>query len=145
MYTLYYLDQLVTVLQKMSLCQLTIPVLQLGVLISACVVGSKTLEDLYHLRSVRRVYLRGPVCQVCARLCNVRPFPDKQHGDNYVVTACTVADSYETRRGARVVGTQTSSHCVAHVKLESRRSAVLLCARCARQSEAPAVCPSRWP
>nr|KAF6455334.1 cilia and flagella associated protein 46 [Rousettus aegyptiacus] len=50
MYTLHYLDQLVTVLQKLSLCQLTIPVLQLGVLISACVVGSKTLEDLYHLR-----------------------------------------------------------------------------------------------
>ncbi|XP_011370907.1 cilia- and flagella-associated protein 46, partial [Pteropus vampyrus] len=50
MYTLYYLDQLVTALRKMSLCQFTIPVLQLGVLISACVVGSRTLEDLYHLR-----------------------------------------------------------------------------------------------
>lgn len=69
MYTLHYLDQLVTVLQKLSLCQLTIPVLQLGVLISACVVGSKTLEDLYHLRSVRLVYLRGTGCRVCVRLC----------------------------------------------------------------------------
>lgn len=69
MYTLHYLDQLVTVLQKLSLCQLTIPVLQLGVLISACVVGSKTLEDLYHLRSVRPVYLWGTGCRVCVRLC----------------------------------------------------------------------------
>lgn len=67
MYTLYYLDQLVTALRKLSLCQLTIPVLQLGVLISACVVGSKTLEDLYHLRSVRPVCLRGTVCRVRAR------------------------------------------------------------------------------
>ncbi|XP_016061813.1 PREDICTED: cilia- and flagella-associated protein 46 [Miniopterus natalensis] len=49
-YTLYYLDQLVKALKKMSLYELTIPVLQLGVLISACVVDSKSLKDLYHLR-----------------------------------------------------------------------------------------------
>lgn len=56
LYTLYYLDQLVKALQKMSLHELTIPVLQLGVLISACVVGSKSLKDLYHLRSVRLLF-----------------------------------------------------------------------------------------
>ncbi|XP_045425210.1 cilia- and flagella-associated protein 46 isoform X3 [Lemur catta] len=49
-YTLYYLDRLVTILQKMSLHELTVPVLQLGVLISDAVVESKSLADLYHLR-----------------------------------------------------------------------------------------------
>ncbi|XP_058400316.1 cilia- and flagella-associated protein 46 [Diceros bicornis minor] len=49
-YSLYYLDHLVKALQKMSLYELTIPVLQLGVLIAACVVESKSLKDLYHLR-----------------------------------------------------------------------------------------------
>ncbi|KAM8780319.1 LOW QUALITY PROTEIN: cilia- and flagella-associated protein 46 [Rhynchonycteris naso] len=49
-YTLYFLDQLVTALQKMFLHELTIPVLQLGVLISTCVVDSKSLGHLYHLR-----------------------------------------------------------------------------------------------
>lgn len=51
-HSLYYLDQLVKALQKLALHELTVPVLQLGVLISACAVGSKSLEDLYHLRSV---------------------------------------------------------------------------------------------
>ncbi|KAM5324144.1 cilia- and flagella-associated protein 46 isoform 3-T3 [Glossophaga mutica] len=50
MYTLYYLDQLVTALRQLSLHELTVPVLQLGALISACVVDSKSLKDLYHLR-----------------------------------------------------------------------------------------------
>ncbi|XP_030895776.1 cilia- and flagella-associated protein 46-like isoform X2 [Leptonychotes weddellii] len=49
-YTLYYLDHLVRALQKMSLYELTIPVLQLGVVIAASVVESKSLKDLYHLR-----------------------------------------------------------------------------------------------
>ncbi|XP_049501881.1 cilia- and flagella-associated protein 46 isoform X1 [Panthera uncia] len=49
-YSLYYLDHLVKALQKMSLYELTIPVLQLGVLIAASVVDSKSLKDLYHLR-----------------------------------------------------------------------------------------------
>ncbi|XP_014649525.1 PREDICTED: cilia- and flagella-associated protein 46 [Ceratotherium simum simum] len=49
-YSLYYLDHLVKALQKMSLYELTIPVLQLGVLIAASVVESKSLQDLYHLR-----------------------------------------------------------------------------------------------
>ncbi|KAF6317002.1 cilia and flagella associated protein 46 [Rhinolophus ferrumequinum] len=49
-YSLYYLDQLVRCLQKLSLHELAVPVLQLAVLISASVVGSKSLEDLYHLR-----------------------------------------------------------------------------------------------
>ncbi|XP_066095942.1 cilia- and flagella-associated protein 46 isoform X1 [Saccopteryx bilineata] len=49
-YTLYFLDQLVTALQKMFLHELTILVLQLSVLISTCVVDSKSLGDLYHLR-----------------------------------------------------------------------------------------------
>ncbi|XP_012516129.1 PREDICTED: cilia- and flagella-associated protein 46 [Propithecus coquereli] len=49
-YTLYYLDRLVTILQKMSLHELTVPVLQLGVLIADAVVESKSLADLYHLR-----------------------------------------------------------------------------------------------
>ena len=58
-YTLYYLDQLVTALQKLSLHELTVPVLQLGALISACVVDSKSLKDLYHLRSVCLPYFQG--------------------------------------------------------------------------------------
>ncbi|KAF6107967.1 cilia and flagella associated protein 46 [Phyllostomus discolor] len=49
-YTLYFLDQLVVALRKLSLHELTIPVLQLGALVSACVVDSKSLKDLYHLR-----------------------------------------------------------------------------------------------
>ncbi|XP_043453885.1 cilia- and flagella-associated protein 46 isoform X3 [Prionailurus bengalensis] len=49
-YSLYYLDHLVKALQKMSLYELTIPLLQLGVLIAASVVDSKSLKDLYHLR-----------------------------------------------------------------------------------------------
>ncbi|XP_023564812.1 cilia- and flagella-associated protein 46 [Octodon degus] len=51
--SLYYLDHLVKALQKLSLPELTIPVLQLGVLIASSVVESKTLEDLYHLRLAR--------------------------------------------------------------------------------------------
>ncbi|XP_036907145.1 cilia- and flagella-associated protein 46 [Sturnira hondurensis] len=49
-YTLYYLDRLVVALQKLSLRELTVPMLQLGALISACVVDSGSLKDLYHLR-----------------------------------------------------------------------------------------------
>ncbi|XP_037661046.1 cilia- and flagella-associated protein 46 [Choloepus didactylus] len=49
-YTLYFLDHLVTALRTMSLCELTVPVLQLGVLIAEAVVDSKSLADLYHLR-----------------------------------------------------------------------------------------------
>ncbi|XP_023492381.2 cilia- and flagella-associated protein 46 isoform X4 [Equus caballus] len=49
-YSLYYLDHLVRALQKMSLDELTIPVLQMGVVIAASVVESKSLKDLYHLR-----------------------------------------------------------------------------------------------
>ncbi|XP_036685221.1 cilia- and flagella-associated protein 46 isoform X2 [Balaenoptera musculus] len=49
-YSLYYLDHLVEALQKVFLHELTIPVLQLGALIAASVVESKSLKDLYHLR-----------------------------------------------------------------------------------------------
>ncbi|XP_026968831.1 cilia- and flagella-associated protein 46 [Sagmatias obliquidens] len=49
-YSLYYLDHLVEALQKLFLHELTIPVLQLEVLIAASVVDSKSLKDLYHLR-----------------------------------------------------------------------------------------------
>ncbi|XP_045438178.1 cilia- and flagella-associated protein 46 [Pipistrellus kuhlii] len=49
-YTLYFLDRLAEALQKAFLHELTLPVLQLGVLICACVVDSKSLKDLYHLR-----------------------------------------------------------------------------------------------
>ncbi|XP_022424099.2 cilia- and flagella-associated protein 46 [Delphinapterus leucas] len=49
-YSLYYLDHLVEALQKVFLHELTIPVLQLEVLIAASVVDSKSLKDLYHLR-----------------------------------------------------------------------------------------------
>lgn len=51
-YTLYYLDHLVKALQRMALHELTIPVLQLGVLIANAVLESKSLADLYHLRWV---------------------------------------------------------------------------------------------
>ncbi|KAL0616897.1 Cilia- and flagella-associated protein 46 [Plecturocebus cupreus] len=47
---LYFLDHLVKALQKMCLHELTVPVLQLGLLISESVVGSKGLADLYRLR-----------------------------------------------------------------------------------------------
>lgn len=57
-YSLYYLDQLARCLQKLSLHELAVPVLQLAALISASVVGSKSLEDLYHLRSVGLSHLR---------------------------------------------------------------------------------------
>ncbi|KAM6182244.1 cilia- and flagella-associated protein 46 [Erethizon dorsatum] len=57
-YSLYYLDHLVKALQKLSLHELTIPVLQLGVVIANSVVESKSLEDLYHLR----------LAQVCSNL-----------------------------------------------------------------------------
>lgn len=69
-YSLYYLDQLVRCLQKLSLHELAVPVLQLAVLISASVVGSKSLEDLYHLRSVGLFHLSEcQVLVVCVRLC----------------------------------------------------------------------------
>lgn len=58
-HSLYYLDHLVKALQKMSLHELTVPVLQLGVLISASVVESKSLQDLYHLRLVYLLYFQG--------------------------------------------------------------------------------------
>ncbi|XP_044924407.1 cilia- and flagella-associated protein 46 isoform X2 [Mustela putorius furo] len=49
-YTLYYLDHLVRALQKLSLRELTVPLLQLGAAVAAAVVDSKSLGDLYHLR-----------------------------------------------------------------------------------------------
>nr|XP_021493514.1 cilia- and flagella-associated protein 46 [Meriones unguiculatus] len=58
MYSLYYIDHLAKALQKMSLHELSIPVLQLGVLIADAVVESKSLADLYHLR----------LAQVCSDL-----------------------------------------------------------------------------
>lgn len=51
-YSLYYIDHLVKALQNMSLHELSIPILQLGVLIADVVVESKSLADLYHLRLV---------------------------------------------------------------------------------------------
>ncbi|XP_007935070.1 cilia- and flagella-associated protein 46 [Orycteropus afer afer] len=57
-YTLYFLDHLVSALKEMSLHELTIPVLQLGVVIADSVVDSKSLADLYHLR----------LAQVCSDL-----------------------------------------------------------------------------
>ncbi|XP_031244561.1 cilia- and flagella-associated protein 46 isoform X3 [Mastomys coucha] len=49
-YSLYYIDHLAKALQKMYLHELSIPILQLGVLIADAVVESKSLADLYHLR-----------------------------------------------------------------------------------------------
>ncbi|XP_054975087.1 cilia- and flagella-associated protein 46 [Sorex araneus] len=49
-YTLYYVDQLVKALQKLSLHQLTVPLLQLGVLIADSVLENQSIRDLYHLR-----------------------------------------------------------------------------------------------
>lgn len=58
-YSLYYIDHLVKALQKMYLHELSIPILQLAVLIADVVVESKSLADLYHLRSVSLLYLKG--------------------------------------------------------------------------------------
>nr|XP_058154071.1 cilia- and flagella-associated protein 46 isoform X2 [Dasypus novemcinctus] len=49
-YTLYFMDHLVKALRGLSLCELAVPVLQLGVLIAEAVVESRSLADLYHLR-----------------------------------------------------------------------------------------------
>lgn len=57
-HSLYYLDRLVEALQKMSLHELAVPALQLGALIAASVVESKSLKDLYHLRWVPLLYFR---------------------------------------------------------------------------------------
>lgn len=46
------MDRLVKALQDALLPELTIPVLQLGLLIAASVVESQSLEGLYHLRWV---------------------------------------------------------------------------------------------
>ena len=43
-YSLYYVDRLVEALQKMSLHELAVPALQLGALIAASVVESKSLK-----------------------------------------------------------------------------------------------------
>lgn len=56
-HTLYYIDHLAKALQKMYLHELSIPILQLGVLVAEVVVESKSLADLYHLRLV---YLLTP-------------------------------------------------------------------------------------
>lgn len=57
-YSLYYIDHLVKALQKMYLHELSIPILQLAVLIADVVVESKSLTDLYHLRLVSLLYLK---------------------------------------------------------------------------------------
>ncbi|XP_052029594.1 cilia- and flagella-associated protein 46 [Apodemus sylvaticus] len=49
-YSLYYIDHLAKALQNMFLHELSIPILQLGVIIADAVVESKSLADLYHLR-----------------------------------------------------------------------------------------------
>lgn len=64
-YSLYYLDHLVEALQKMFLHELAVPVLQLGALIAASVVESKSLKDLYHLRWVRLLYFRETGRRLC--------------------------------------------------------------------------------
>lgn len=57
-YSLYYIDHLAKALQKMYLHELSIPILQLAVLIADVVVESKSLADLYHLRLVPLPYLK---------------------------------------------------------------------------------------
>ena len=64
-YSLYYLDHLVEALQKMFLHELAVPVLQLGALIAASVVESKSLKDLYHLRWALLLYLRETGRRLC--------------------------------------------------------------------------------
>ncbi|XP_073934125.1 cilia- and flagella-associated protein 46 isoform X3 [Castor canadensis] len=75
-YTLYYLDHLVKALQKMYLHELSIPVLQLGVVIASVVVDSKSLADLYHLRLV----------QVCSelRLRDAAAYHEEAVGQTYM-------------------------------------------------------------
>ncbi|KAK7804541.1 hypothetical protein U0070_002598 [Myodes glareolus] len=75
-YSLYYIDHLVKVLQKMSLHELSIPVLQLAVLIADVVVESKSLADLYHLR----------LLQVCSdlRLHSAAAHHEEVVGQTYI-------------------------------------------------------------
>uniref|UniRef100_A0A8C6QI67 Cilia and flagella associated protein 46 n=1 Tax=Nannospalax galili TaxID=1026970 RepID=A0A8C6QI67_NANGA len=75
-YSLYYIDHLVKALQKMSLHELSIPILQLGVLIADAVVESKSLADLYHLR----------LAQVCSdlRLCFAAAHHEEVVGQTYI-------------------------------------------------------------
>ncbi|XP_060027023.1 cilia- and flagella-associated protein 46 isoform X2 [Erinaceus europaeus] len=49
-HTLYYLDRLVLALQDLSLHELSLPLLQLGMAISRSVLDSESLAHLYHLR-----------------------------------------------------------------------------------------------
>ncbi|XP_066549340.1 cilia- and flagella-associated protein 46 [Amia ocellicauda] len=51
--SLFFLDQLVTELQALSLTHLTLPALQLAEVIAHVVLGCKSLSDLYHLRIAR--------------------------------------------------------------------------------------------
>ncbi|XP_038168284.1 cilia- and flagella-associated protein 46 [Arvicola amphibius] len=75
-YSLYYIDHLVKALQKMYLHELSIPILQLAVLIADVVVESKSLADLYHLR----------LLQVCSdlRLHNAAAHHEEVVGQTYI-------------------------------------------------------------
>lgn len=68
-YSLYFLDHLVKALREMHLLQLTVPVLQLAVLIANAVVDSKSLADLYHLRSVPLTPRTGASGRQCGGGC----------------------------------------------------------------------------
>ncbi|XP_069914365.1 cilia- and flagella-associated protein 46 isoform X3 [Oryctolagus cuniculus] len=75
-YSLYYLDRLAEALRGMRLHELTIPVLQLGVLIADAVVDSRSLADLYHLR----------LALVCAdlRLRDAAAYHEEAVGQAYI-------------------------------------------------------------
>ncbi|XP_021083734.1 cilia- and flagella-associated protein 46 isoform X2 [Mesocricetus auratus] len=75
-YSLYYIDHLAKALQKMHLHELSIPILQLAVLIADAVVESKSLADLYHLR----------LAQVCSdlRLHNATTHHEEVVGQTYI-------------------------------------------------------------
>ena len=66
-YSLYYIDHLAKALQNMFLHELSIPILQLGVIIADAVVESKSLADLYHLRLVYLPSLQWGMEQLCLK------------------------------------------------------------------------------
>ncbi|XP_044516240.1 cilia- and flagella-associated protein 46 [Gracilinanus agilis] len=75
-FSLYYLDQLVKTLHSLHLIHLTLPVLQLAVVICDLILESKTVSDLYHLR----------LAEVCTeiRLCEAAAFHEAFVGGIYI-------------------------------------------------------------
>ncbi|XP_035317165.1 cilia- and flagella-associated protein 46 isoform X1 [Cricetulus griseus] len=107
-YTLYYIDHLVKALQTMYLHELSIPILQLAVLIADVVVESKSLADLYHLR----------LLQVCSdlRLHYAATYHEEVVGQTYIgdmeQASCRKEIAFKKKKSKEpaIVESQTAVH-----------------------------------